>query len=73
MVEGYDKDHELNASFLELGCEQVTLYSFLIISPKNMGNAIDRLGFRNFLRGRKYGKSITVLSRKQRGCSKRIC
>ena len=50
MVEGNDKDHELSASFLELGCEQVSLYSFLIIGSKNMGNGIDRLGFHNFKR-----------------------
>ena len=43
VVEGNNKDHEFNAFFLELGCEQVSLYS-VISSTKNMGRLIYRLG-----------------------------
>ena len=36
VVEGNNKDHEFNAFFLELGCEQVSLYS-VISSTKKYG------------------------------------
>ena len=56
MVEGNNKDHEFNVFFLELGCEQMSLYSVLIISTQKYGQSdspIRRSYFHTFKRGRK--------------------
>ena len=49
MEDENDKDDEPNILFLELGCEQVPFYSFLIISTQKMGNPIDRLQVHIFI------------------------
>ena len=58
VVEGNNKD-EFNAFILELDCEQMSLYSVLIISTQKYGPSdlpIRRSYFHTFKRGRKIFK-----------------